>query len=369
MRISSLDSLRGLAALTVVVHHCLHVFAGYDRPPINFTSEEFWTNPFSLFKYTPLHITAIGFTAVLIFFVLSGFVLALALQGGRDSYSTFMIKRVARIYPPFAASILLSAFLYSLVAHRVMPGTSEWFTEASWAVPPSISLVLGHLAMVHVPPYTELNNVMWSLVHELRISLIFPLIVALVRMDAKKTVAAFAAVSVFAHFLTYFSPPVLSSWLETVRYIVLFSAGAALALNRDRVNEIIGGMTGLQRAVAWLGTLALLWIPIANKSTIYFAGPAAVAIVALCSADRVAAVALAKPLPLYLGRISYSLYLVHLPIILFTVYALHGIVPLWVAVLSGGIAAFPAAAIAYRLVELPSHSLAKALTRSRSSAV
>ena len=63
---------------------------------------------------------AAGREAVVFFFVLSGFVLSVPYAGPRaPRYGKFLAKRMCRIYPPFAAAVLISmlgdALLCSLV--------------------------------------------------------------------------------------------------------------------------------------------------------------------------------------------------------------------------------------------------------------
>ena len=77
-RMHSLDGLRGVAALVVVVHHLLLTLPWFaDRVGLGQlgTKGQFTFSWHNLFEYTPLHILYGGTEAVVIFFVLSGFVL------------------------------------------------------------------------------------------------------------------------------------------------------------------------------------------------------------------------------------------------------------------------------------------------------
>ncbi len=52
---------------------------------------------------------------VLLFFVLSGFVLALPyFEARNDAYGPYLVRRFFRLYPPFAFVILVAALLHSL---------------------------------------------------------------------------------------------------------------------------------------------------------------------------------------------------------------------------------------------------------------
>ena len=149
MRIRSLDSLRGIAALIVVLHHARLMFP--ETPA--------WI------KYTPLRVLISGQSAVILFFILSGFVLYLTLcsKNVHSSWS-FAIKRFARIYPPFCVAILLSAVLWYMVAPMPMSGVGDWANDLNWQLKPTLSVVLGHLAMPDDEALYSLDNVMWSLV-------------------------------------------------------------------------------------------------------------------------------------------------------------------------------------------------------------
>lgn len=96
MRYPALDALRGVASFMVLTHHC--VLAGLI--PIS----PGWGLVLS--RYTPLHLLVNGRAPVILFFVLSGFVLSLSLEGARFFYAQFAARRLCRIYLPFAAVIL-----------------------------------------------------------------------------------------------------------------------------------------------------------------------------------------------------------------------------------------------------------------------
>ena len=72
VRLTELDSLRGLAALSVVFAHYLHVFpVGGEVDRMAHVATR-----------TPLYLAYAGHEAVILFFLLSGFVLALPFLGG-----------------------------------------------------------------------------------------------------------------------------------------------------------------------------------------------------------------------------------------------------------------------------------------------
>jgi Acyltransferase family len=116
-RIGSLDAVRGIASVMVVLNHC------YDTIPqqqIAHFESTLWSRPLGL-----LHN---GHAAVIIFFVLSGYVLSLPyFRGTRVSYVRYLIKRFCRIYIPFAITIIMAAGLYLAIGRHVHSEASPWF--------------------------------------------------------------------------------------------------------------------------------------------------------------------------------------------------------------------------------------------------
>lgn len=163
-RIPILDPLRGLAALAVMWFHFTnggHLFdgAGLGR----------W-----LLKASGVF----GWTGVEFFFVISGFVLPYALQRGgyrlRD-YVTFLGKRLLRLEPPYLVSVALALVLWwagsRAPAFHGAPFALEW---------PRLLLHLGYLnSHFGYEPY---NPVYWTLGIELQfylaLALLYPLFVS-----------------------------------------------------------------------------------------------------------------------------------------------------------------------------------------------
>ena len=105
MRYRALDAVRGLAAISIVVHHCILSLPQDTQDRIE-----------ALLKYTPLRPFSTGRPFVLLFFVLSGFVLAVAIRSEqRFTYGAFVAKRFCRIYLPYAASLAFSIAIFALV--------------------------------------------------------------------------------------------------------------------------------------------------------------------------------------------------------------------------------------------------------------
>lgn len=126
-RISSLDGLRGLAASLVVVSHLDHFLAP---------------------EYVPQWVrSGLGGEAVAVFYALSGFLMAFLYGSRRFDAPDFMVHRLARIVPVYAVSVIFVTFLSAvpslgyiepiegpvqIARHLVMAGSSGVF----WSIPP-----------------------------------------------------------------------------------------------------------------------------------------------------------------------------------------------------------------------------------------
>src|SRR5579871_5000823 len=90
-RVVSLDALRGLAAATVVLHHSLVVYPQFWAA---YLPNRILSTPIKVLARTPLHLAWGGLEAVVVFFVLSGYVLSLPFLGQYPPrYLAFAAKR------------------------------------------------------------------------------------------------------------------------------------------------------------------------------------------------------------------------------------------------------------------------------------
>lgn len=362
-RFPELDSMRGMAAATVVLCHLLNtVLAVYDRPG------ELWT-----LKYTPLHIFWAGHQAVVFFFVLSGFVLALPFYSGPVSYRAFLVKRVCRIYIPYWAAVLVAVIAYHSFGHQGAAGSSSWINKW-WSEPLSYRLLLGHLLLVDSFRNNVLDPVIWSLVHEMRISLVFPLLMAfLLQHRWQTTLLAAAALGIVGVAISRGSV-----WLghendygQTLGYVLMFAVGALLCRHRT---ALIAWFQALPAILRWAGlALAILaytypfwalpsvrllhlsliddWVTTAGIAVFIVAG------LASPTAGRV----LRLPPLRWLGSVSYSLYLFHAIVLLALLNLLLGVVPLWWIWTLTVVLGLACAVAGHQLLERPSIALGRRL--------
>ena len=104
-RLWQLEAVRGFAAFYVLLHHISSSYLGLKHTV--------WGFPFRF-----------GQEGVLIFFLLSGFVIYYAHGPQRETgndFTTYLVKRGRRIYPIFGLSLLLAWLIQCLNAHGLLP--------------------------------------------------------------------------------------------------------------------------------------------------------------------------------------------------------------------------------------------------------
>ncbi len=358
MRLHALDSLRGLAALSVVFYHALLVFPWthdilFDRGlPVTETRD--WAA--ALLTLAPPALMWSGREAVLLFFVLSGFVLALPfLEGRPPRWGAFALKRVIRLLPPCMAAVLAVALALPLVPAAPRPELGAWFA-ASWPEQVSTAELLRQMLLLGGD--YALNNVLWTLEYELRVSLAFPLLVAAAALPlAAAAAVAFSALVLLVTEATFLGTSFLGALLAVPHFLL----GILLARHLPLVSRLLAG--GLAwRILLWLACYALLrarWlVPLPGLLCDLANGLGAALLVALVLTSVRAQAALGWPALRWLGRVSFSLYLVHVPL----VTALPHLLPDWPAGAAVALAipaSLLAAAALHAAVERPSMALAR----------
>lgn len=153
--------MRGLAAVIVLFHHFIHMFY-----PEVLTG----TGIVSVLVYPFIG----GLESVMFFFLLSGFVLSLPfLRGKSQPYSVFLRRRIFRIYGPYLGALTLAVAGCALWHNRL--GTIGW-AAGTWFAPVSLRSVVQHVVFLGDYDYNRYNTAFWSLVYEMRISIMFPLV-------------------------------------------------------------------------------------------------------------------------------------------------------------------------------------------------
>lgn len=285
-RIDAIDSMRGVASLMVAGHH----FGGA------LASDLAWAPAMAR---AILHEGALG---VQIFFVLSGYVIALSTERLRPCWSNigrFVVRRGTRLDPPYLVSIALAVGLLA-VTNALEPATARPL--------PGTGQLLSHVVYLqNILGYGNIVVVYWSLCFEVQMYLLYILLFFLERRLAAGRPARHA---VLARVVIWY-PLLLASilvkyqiWpLETPGWCLpfwfLFFLGA-------QMRWLHNGAVRWREAAPGLALVAVLGIP---------AEPAESAAIAAGLATvfwhrRLAGIGSFRPL-LFLGVLSYSIYLIH----------------------------------------------------------
>ena len=340
-RFAFLDALRGLAALAVLVSHILK----RTSPQLRwFVDRQF----------------ELGHAGVIVFFLISGWVIPLSLE--RGNLREFWVRRVCRLYPLYW--VMVGATLAVLLVPHLLDPWWDSLTEVNDA----------RLALARAPGAFVTHNVLMT-----------------------QSVAGWPHVNILA-------------WTLTVEMVFYLTASFALACGAlERPGPIVIGLLGLAVLVrnAWwlmvpeylhdlLLDLAIMWSGsvlyglhaghVSLRSAQVAFGATSLVVVGLClsavtgSNPVIASVSLARlsafgvflvglslracsfpAVVLWLGRISYSIYLMH-SLVLMTIRPLGH--PLASAAVWLG-ATLLVASLTYRFIETPGIHLGRWLSRFR----
>jgi peptidoglycan/LPS O-acetylase OafA/YrhL len=279
-----------------------------------------------------------GYLGVDIFFVISGFVIPWSLYRSRyvlRDYPRFVLKRNVRLYPPYLASIAITilATNFVLVPLFHIPRITVTGRDLLWH--------FGYLNdLVHVP---WVNVVYWTLAIEFQWYLLIGL--ALPVLASLRRLVRFAAITTMT--LAYFAFP----WDRLVfHYLPVFLIGVFVFQYRARIID-------LRQMLGLIAVMVLAMLRMSGWLVPLVAVPTGLLIAVSTfhshAMDRV-------------GDVSYSLYLLHLPIGVSVIGCLSHWLPYaswYIGLLDviGVAASMWAAWIMYQIIEKPSQDMSSAI--------
>jgi peptidoglycan/LPS O-acetylase OafA/YrhL len=333
-QIDSLTGLRGVAACWVMTMHFREV-----------TPTQIWQFP--LFD----GIIANGAYGVDVFFVLSGFVLSHVYTGSFnsglrwDQVRQFLTFRLARIYPVHLATfaIMMALFAsYAMTARNSgLPGRYDVATIMS-----SLTLTNAWIPGIQTP-----NMPAWSVSAEWFAYLLFPALCFFIsyrRWVAPLYVAVGLGLAFVEPFGSYDLARVLSGFLVGMAAYALKPV-----LCRFNARHAAGPLVAVAIA-AW----AWQQNPQVTIGLLLFS----ILILSLTDPKDLLSRTLSLPALIYLGEISYSLYMVHWPVRVMIRYSLKAaglltMMPPSVLVLCYTVTTLAVAAASYHYIELPGRAL------------
>ncbi|SDH18408.1 Peptidoglycan/LPS O-acetylase OafA/YrhL, contains acyltransferase and SGNH-hydrolase domains [Leifsonia sp. 98AMF] len=364
-RLAALDGLRGIAAVVVLLHHAMYTnpdFPGAPGTGSAPTGSAMWW-----ISYTPLKLATAGVESVIVFFVLSGLVVTLPVirHRGFDWFAYFP-RRAVRLLVPVMASVVLAAVWVMAIPQVSTQPKGTWLSSSST---PNFSWEYIVKAWDLLGGDGQINNPLWSLRWELLFSLALPIFAVAALAVRKWWMGGLAA----ACALTYLGVHADSGALQ---YLPAFFVGAVIAVRLEAVRNVADRInTHWYRHPLWAGltvaSLLLLiapWLVGPNVGEIPELEPVLKGLVPLAAAGLVVAALGWKPLRAVLdtrpvqftGTISFSLYLVHVPILIFSTY-LFADEPWYVPLLFGIPVAVLVAVGFTWLIEKRSHGWSKAV--------
>ena len=343
--------MRGIAALLVLVLHVSQIFL--ENKTIQATGQSM--NDF--IEYVDL-----GRIGITIFFIISGFVICKSFNTNRKELKSFAIKRFFRLYPLFWFSLIVGAIVLWPLGKQHL----------------SASIIVGNATML--PAFFKQSFVIglyWTLETELLFYVLASLLYfwGLLR---KPTVIIGLTLLLYVFLVAFtFLPatqPALPHWVATPYHLSLMLLGVSMRYAYDE-SKTNNSEKVSRKSVANLHLLILLLIPIYILANYFLRG------VETNLTDAIAyligiiffviGLKILRGAPsflVYLGTISYSIYLLH-PIVFTLVRkfvvntpALHGF-HLSVYILMCAVGTIIFSGLTYKFLEAPANKLGKRLAK------
>lgn len=372
-RIHAMDTIRGLASLQVLLHHCLVVsILFWDLGMAKSTNTTYITR---LIWNSPFHLLWAGHEAVTLFFVMSGFVLSIPFYAKKKViYKEFFIKRIFRIYGPYLITISIGIVFNNIYAnHERFPALSDWFITL-WSKKITITEMFDFLILKG--DWLNVVTSLWSLPVEIKISLFFPIIVTIIKKLNLRggllliiTNVIFYMVGKRLGFQVYWNDFAL------FYYLTFFLCGALLYKYHNVVVKKIDMLN--VRSIYLLFIIALLLYTyeynivifpdsILNLARIipsdYMTLIASILFIALAISNSAPKWLMNKYL-VFFGKISFSLYLIHPIIIGIVGFTFGKFIPIYIIVPACFFLSILMAIPFYRFVEAPLQNLGRKLSK------
>lgn len=360
IRYKQLDSLRGVAAMSVFLSHYLGAFSPQGTV-------------YTILRTSILGVCFNGHASVIFFFVLSGFVLSLPFINNPQrplKLVEFYVKRVLRIYPAYVVILIIALCLkFYVFEPQGMASFPLWIKSFwTWGSNSDTTKEIIRAFMLIGPKFNHdlIDPATWSLVVEMKMSLFLPFFILIIsKFNFRFNIVLFLILNV----MIYNGP---------MEYLGIFYVGILLAKYR---HILIARFEKFNLGILLVMTLVALLLynsnyeyfkldPPPGEYLKYFLRDYVIAIgsiliiVIAMAKMRVTSFFEKRPF-IFLGDISYSFYLVHMPV-LFTVCSIFSnksmlsLVEIFVTAL---VVNLLISVLVYNFVEIPFQKLAKSLVK------
>jgi peptidoglycan/LPS O-acetylase OafA/YrhL len=296
-----LDSARGASAFVVLLAHCVQIF---------------WLRFFGVDSFLNAVSSTLSSYAVVVFFLLSGFLITHSIEenirrNGRFDALSYACARTARIYPPFLVAFVLTLLVFGVLEAFALPGRGsamafpgDLYSARDIVAFPQKEMIA---SLLMLSGGFEVNGPLWSLYVEVKLYVLlacaYCVCLGMARIPALiiglgVSLAAFRFHPEFARYAAL--------WL--LGCVAYFAFGAPVPAQRLKLWSCVGALLVLSTAGQWM-------------TRTEHTGVAAwgVALELLISAVLITLLVrfrLQVPAGRRLAPYSYTLYVIHFPILL-----------------------------------------------------
>lgn len=341
-RIEIFDGMRGLAAIIVMVFHLIvMVEAGHASN----ASLDFKNKLWAVFTLTPLKLLWAGNEAVILFYIIGGFVIAKPyIEGRRIDFIAFVKKRFSRLILPYWLILIVTLICIALFSSLKSTIPLSGSFNIKWSTMPSLFEILAQFLAFDVNMDVT-AGAFWSIVQEWRIALLIPFIAAALSRYSTMRVVALVALTNWT--LDYSFSQLGGYWGESLSrtnyYFIFFFIGAVLCKHIEQLRAIVASRPWVRMVsgillpflIPFQWVAAGLGIDLGRRDAMPVTALGIVLLLLVVMETPWLSRLFKQPIFLYLGKISFSLYLTHTTaIVLFTTVVGQFIEPQWALMLS-----------------------------------
>jgi peptidoglycan/LPS O-acetylase OafA/YrhL len=292
-RYDFIDSLRGIAIIMVILVHSTLLVSNLEE---NWVSNLFYA----------------GKNGVILFFIVSAFTMYLSIEKRKESISIFYTRRFFRIAPMFYIAIPLYLIVFGF-GNRYWLGDQESIT--------AVNITSHYLFLNGFNPYwiNSIINVEWSIAVEMMFYIIVPFMFYWIN-NAKKAVMVTFVSLFFALGLQYvfILNPLISDEVLWGNYLSLYFPSqfpiflmgiCAFLVCKEKMKKA-HGLILLVSSVTFLLTLTQINIPVIERYAFAFGFSGL-----LVSLFSIRPMIIVNRIWSYIGKVSYSAYIVHWAVI------------------------------------------------------